>query len=808
MNFFEALKNKGLGEFVELFKAKGCTTFESLGKAGDAKTALDTIKSVIGDKGPGWVNKVFALWEDATKPVVVEEPAPPCGLTTALTEAGYADLAKLFTKQGYLELTDLGLPANDEKTALEAIKGVLKDKPGAVGPILNLWKKARQAKPPPSLSSTVAKDLVNVGLEALAIALTERHYKEWSDFGRDPTKIREQIKEVSPTSSNADVERAFGLWQAAQPAARPLLEIPKLPAGTTVDLSPPTLTISDATFKLPDQLATKKGDKDYTKAFQLTDPEWLVIAKRTRMLCGLNVNSVYQEPERVDKVTTKSRALAKQLAFLWKVPSSDDYLDSIPVSEVGSRLWYTRALSNLVDSQVMEGKVEIGTPFVSVAAEASRKEKHASGQLTKTVHANGWWRYQYAEILLDECTELSKNFIGRIDEALKKPSRQEQIEALEGIFKDFGHVYPRSVKLGGHAVYDHTEEAKSKTEEDKVESSMKAAITAKYGPAAVNVGGGVGTGHTGKVEDETQFKLERFRCVGGDPTLASVPGEWAPKTADPNLWQVISRGDLAPLIDRLDDGTSDGKERLRRVREVWDQHLKELWGGRDWPEGYVMPDFRGAPFSMWTTVGTEWGLTPNSVPNQLATLSPNNLKSDAPRHGLSWELVYSGRTTEGKNRDGKLTGLPIYFIVEWQTPEVKQSRLIERNRAIAKRKSIIEATGLTPTGELPVLRVMLAAMNKTGTKDSEAGCLEWPEDWKALAASAETSPAAWILEPVDPESGASQYVIRNRLTGRFIGLPAPTAKSVSLDSVPNTPPATGWPPVWECLITFRNEPTG
>ena len=127
-DLFEGLKNNGMSEFVSLFKAQGYDTFERLGS--DENAAREAIKTVIGTKGGGWVTQVIELWKAA---------APPCGLTTALTDAGRADLAKLFTSQGYLELTDLG---GDESSALAAIKEILKNKPGAVRPILKLWKKA------------------------------------------------------------------------------------------------------------------------------------------------------------------------------------------------------------------------------------------------------------------------------------------------------------------------------------------------------------------------------------------------------------------------------------------------------------------------------------------------------------------------------------------------------------------------------------------------------------------------------------------------------------------------------------------
>ena len=796
----EALKGAGMEQFVPLFTAKGYKAVTDLGATETAAQA--SIESVLGGDRGGYVQRVLRLWGEATKPVVVVEPAKPCELTDTLTTAGFGDLAKRFTDQGWLAVVDLG---SDEKSALDNIKSVIgKDKPGAVTPILGLWRTAfEKATPSPSLSSPVAKALVGAGLRELATALSTQGYYDWKSLGADAKTVGETVKTVSPTSSSGDVQRVVGLWQSNQPVARTPLEIPKLPAGTTADLTLETVTVGDVTYKLPTELAVNKSDKDYKKAFELTDVEWIVLAKQTRMLYGLDVNSCYQEPEQVDKVTTRSRAVVGEPAFVWSVPASDTYLDSRPVSDVGSLLSYTRALSNLVDSQVMSGKIEIGTPFVSAAAEASRKERQASAATTKTLRATGWYFYQHAKLDVDKCTELSKGFVARIDSALEKASPQDKLDALKKVFADYGHVYARSVRLGGQAVYEHSEVITSTTTQNTVESDVKAAITAKYGPGLLSASGESGSGHKDKGEAESQVKLDRFRCVGGESTLASKPADWAPSTLDPRKWQVIFREDLAPLVDRLDDGTPAGAERRRRVGEVWDQYLNKLWGGRRSPEYYVLPDFEGAPLSMWTTQGTERGITPTGLVGGLATLSPSNLKADAGSHGLTWELVYSGKSTEGLDKDGKtLRGLPIYFIVEYQTASVRDARGHDTARALAKNKSIRDATGMPYDGPVPVPRVMLAAVPGTGGT-SKAGCLEWPADSTALVNGAETSAGAWTLEPADADD-SGRYVVKNVLTKGFLGLGQPTDDAVSIVVAPAQTPGTVWQtPVWQCLTHPR-----
>ena len=130
--------------------------------------------------------------------------------------------------------------------------------------------------------------------------------------------------------------------------------------------------------------------------------------------------------------------------------------------------------------------------------------------------------------------------------------------------------------------------------------------------------------------------------------------------------------------------------------------------------------------------------------------------------------------------------MPIYFIVEWQIPKVNQERVQEVRQAKIKKAAIEAAAGYYEN-PLPVLRVMLAAI-QNGT-EWEAGSLQAPDDWKALADSAENSPAAWTLEPADPESAASKYIVRNVKTGRLLAMPQADKNSVPLELGPTPMPA-------------------
>jgi hypothetical protein len=60
-----------------------------------------------------------------------------------------------------------------------------------------------------------------------------------------------------------------------------------------------------------------------------------------------------------------------------------------------------------------------------------------------------------------------------------------------------------------------------------------------------------GSGTTKAVVTTSTRESNVFEAVGGDTILANNPAVWAPSAATPNLWRVINRDALSPMIDMI-----------------------------------------------------------------------------------------------------------------------------------------------------------------------------------------------------------------------------------------------------------------
>ena len=201
----------------------------------------------------------------------------------------------------------------------------------------------------------------------------------------------------------------------------------------------------------------------------------------------------------------------------------------------------------------------------------------------------------------------------------------------------------------------------------------------------------------------------------------------------------IKRDTLVSLVDRLEsDLQAAGKPTtlVQNILEVLTRHVAEVWGAAP-PRGYSLPDMEGKPFCIFASGNEGPVLSPNpmltvpggphGLPVGYAGLANPSTLADPLPHGLGWQLVYTGKTSEGAGR-----GLPIYWIVEYQDDTLLQHRTALRKAAAAKK---------TPQ---PALRVALTAIDqRLGTETFVVvGCADYGEITKHPP---ESSPAAWTL---------------------------------------------------------------
>jgi hypothetical protein len=640
--------------------------------------------------------------------------------------------------------------------------------------------------PDPSIQDcALVRDLTKHDLVRVGASLAGAGYRRLQELGSDEKAVVSAVRQADKQVLDGEVQRVLALWREATKKSPPVAA-PKLPEGTKIDLSQSSITVGDVKFELPTQLQTKKDTTTYKTAAELKDVDWLVIARATRMMHAIHMDRALNSQKADD-------GIADDAALVWKVPSGRSYLNGQASAGVFSGLSYTSRSSNLVHNRITEGALEFSSPFASGSASAARNEKQARSELKKRLYMTGTWRYAYAQLTLTECTELADRFIEAIDAALQQQTQHRKFEALRGVFDRFGHAMPRYVTLGGQLYFQADRRTIGEIDEGQVTNTVKAALTAKYGGSGGGASASFQDAEGHKVDAQSISETTSFIGVGGDVTLVSNPAEWAGTSKDPNRWAVISRDQLIPLVDRLD------QSRHAAVTEVWDAGLRSVWGTTP-PRGYLLPDLDGRPFTVATTDAAALVLTPSGIDKGLATLSTSNLLADPLPHGLGWELQYSGKTTAADGR-----GQPIYWIVEYLDESLKDARQLARKKATAKNKAVHDATGLDDTEPVPAVRVALAAVKHKD--DWSAGCLD--VDLAGVGGSSpEDSPAAWTLTPADPsgyqgEAYDHAYLLRNISTQRVLGKVV-IRSDIHLDQPTACVELVNWSdettagPVWSC----------
>lgn len=637
--------------------------------------------------------------------------------------------------------------------------------------------------------SSLARALDAAGLLDLAGPLDDQGYLSLKDLGTAEKDVRAAVEKACKDVKAGELNRIVALWKSAtSQGATP--DIPKLPAGTKVDLTAAEVKVGDVEFKFPSELATKKSDKTYKSAAELSTEEWMVIARATGLAYGIDLDKAHRS-------TRDGDALAPEPALVWMVPGHDFMRGWKKEGEVTSELRYTSELINLVHNRIVGATAEVGAPFVSAAAAASRNERYAASSTVRTLYMSGRYRYIFAVLDLTFCTAPSPAFEKAVDQAIAKPGDQERFKALDAVFRRFGHVVPREVALGGQLYFTTSRETKGKVEESAVRDTVTAAVNAKYGGASGGASVSFEDGRGSKVDAQSIVGSTSFTAVGGDITLVSTPSEWAGTVKDPNSWAVVERSQLVPLSSRLPE-----KKRVE-VERIWAAGLARIWGARP-PQGYVLPDFDGLPFTLANVTADEEALQPVHIDGRPATIAPSSRLSRALDNGLAWTLVYTGDTTTGG-----ADGVPVYRIEEFQDEALAAAREQETARVVAKNKAIREATGDDGDYEpVPVPRVALCASELHG--NPWATCVDAQ---RVAGENPSTSTASWSVHPVPSAlvAGKNEVVLMNRATKQVLGAPV-SSSDLSPDGstwqvvplvAPSTEPAATDPTAWRVRTHTR-----
>jgi hypothetical protein len=161
--------------------------------------------------------------------------------------------------------------------------------------------------------------------------------------------------------------------------------------------------------------------------------------------------------------------------------------------------------------------------------------------------------------------EPTSEFIEAIDTVLMTLTPDEQIIKLEEVLSIYGHVYPRSIILGGHLfhteVHDNQEKAKKAKRRLNTDVSFSASV--------IQSGKFHAEDRSAKEsENKSSERTSRltFEAVGGDTLLNRNPTLWINTVADPFLWRIIEQNNYQSIITLLD------QERQQKLQKIFNYY--------------------------------------------------------------------------------------------------------------------------------------------------------------------------------------------------------------------------------------------
>jgi hypothetical protein len=320
--------------------------------------------------------------------------------------------------------------------------------------------------------------------------------------------------------------------------------IPKLPARAVLDLSQPTVKTPDIPeFTIPSVLRVNPDNTEITYPSDLTQVDWLVIARKSKILNAYTMGEASRGPPQADSA-----------ALDWMVPVSTDYFDSLELTgEVTSEVTYTAETASYVRAGFDKQEASVGIPFASASFEREHKERQAAASHKKTLHLFGRWYYPRVKLKLKYCAAVSERFQTAIRAALDSYDQTKDINPLLRVFEKYGTAVPNEVVLGGEMLLEHQESYQGTVDEKQVENVISAAVSIKTAKAQGSVGFSFQNAEGGTVTSDQMSKKIEFRVRGGDSTKTSDPQQWPATVKPAKNWEVIGRSGVTPILDWLPD---------------------------------------------------------------------------------------------------------------------------------------------------------------------------------------------------------------------------------------------------------------
>lgn len=308
-------------------------------------------------------------------------------------------------------------------------------------------------------------------------------------------------------------------------------------------------------FTIPAILSVDANTTAITHPGDLTQGDWLIIARNSRILYAYTMGTVSGDDEPPQ---------ATKAALDWMVPETRDYLVPLELgATVVSEVTYTAETASYVRAGVDKQQASVGFPFAAASFEREHKERQAGASYQKQLQCIGRWYFPRVKLIMQYCAATSERFETAIRNALESYDRTSNLTPLLDVFKDYGTAVPNEVILGGQMFMVHREDYQGSVREEEVENVISAAVSIKTGKGEGSAGVSFQNATGSKVTADQMSKMTKFTVRGGDTTKASAPTSWPDTVKPPSSWTVIGRSGMISILDWLP------ADLRARVMAVW-----------------------------------------------------------------------------------------------------------------------------------------------------------------------------------------------------------------------------------------------
>ena len=163
-------------------------------------------------------------------------------------------------------------------------------------------------------------------------------------------------------------------------------------------------------FKIPAVLSVAADSVAVTHPGNLTQGDWLIIARNSRILYAYTMGSISDDDEPPQ---------AGKAALDWMVPDSTDFMVPRELSaSVLSKVTYTAETASYVRAGFDKQQASVGFPLASASFEREHKEKEAGASYKKQLQMIGRWYYPRVQLNLKDCATASDRFKTAVRTAL------------------------------------------------------------------------------------------------------------------------------------------------------------------------------------------------------------------------------------------------------------------------------------------------------------------------------------------------------------------------------------------------------